>query len=69
MNADNPVMAQVSQVSLVRAIRGPILMIVLGALFAIDHYGATPFSRTWPALLIVIGVMKLLERSSQRPLN
>ena len=55
-----------AEISLVRAVRGPILMIVVGALFAIDHQGLAPFSRTWPALLIVIGVLKLMERSAPR---
>ncbi len=54
------------EIPLVRAIRGPILMIVVGSLFAIDHQGLAPFSRTWPALLIVIGVLKLMERSAPR---
>lgn len=52
-------------VPLTRAIRGPILLITIGTLFAIDHFGPYSFSSTWPALLIVIGVLKLLERSSQ----
>ncbi|MCC6364053.1 MAG: hypothetical protein IT165_11045 [Bryobacterales bacterium] len=50
--------------SLIAAVRGPILMITVGALFAIDHAGLYSFSSTWPAILIVIGVMKLMERAS-----
>lgn len=49
---------------LFQSIRGPILLITLGALFAIHQAGILSFSRTWPLLIIVIGVMKLLERSS-----
>lgn len=49
-------------VSLMCAIRGPILMITVGSLFAIDHMGGPGFSSTWPAILIVIGLLKLLER-------
>jgi hypothetical protein len=45
-----------------RAIRGPVLMMTLGTLLAIDHFGNYGFSRTWPVLIIVIGLMKLLER-------
>jgi hypothetical protein len=45
------------------AIRGPILLITLGTILAIDHSGSFSFSRTWPVLVIVIGLMKLLERS------
>jgi hypothetical protein len=47
---------------LVRAIRGPILLITLGSLFAVDYFGPYPFSRTWPILLIVAGALWLLER-------
>ncbi len=46
----------------IQAIRGPILLITIGILFAIHQAGILPFSRTWPLLIIVIGVMKLLER-------
>lgn len=52
--------------SLIAAIRGPVLMITVGALFAIDHAGLYSFSTTWPAILIVLGVMKLMERASPR---
>jgi hypothetical protein len=47
----------------IRAVRGPIILITVGVLFAIDHSGGLPFERTWPAIIIVIGVMKLLERA------
>ena len=49
--------------SFFRAIRGPVLMMTLGIVLAIDHFGNYGFSRTWPVLIIVIGVMKLLERA------
>lgn len=51
-------------VPLMRAVRGPILLITIGTLFAIDHVGPYSFSTTWPALLIVIGVLKLMERAT-----
>jgi hypothetical protein len=43
------------------ALRGPVLLITLGALFAIDYAGGVSVSRTWPALLIVVGLFKLAE--------
>lgn len=49
--------------SLIQAIRGPVLLIAIGTLFALDHMGTIGISKTWPALLIVIGLMKLLERT------
>ncbi|HEX6545548.1 MAG TPA: DUF5668 domain-containing protein [Bryobacteraceae bacterium] len=47
----------------IQAIRGPVLLVTIGVLFAIHQAGIISFSRTWPLLIIVIGVMKLLERS------
>jgi hypothetical protein len=45
-----------------QAIRGPIVLIVIGVLFAMHQANVLPFSRTWPLLIIVVGVMKLIER-------
>ena len=50
-----------------QAIRGPILLITLGSLVAIDYAGVYGFWRTWPILIIVFGVLKLLERASAKP--
>ena len=47
--------------SLLGAIRGPVLLITIGILFAIDHAGGVGVGRTWPALLIVAGLFKLAE--------
>ena len=48
------------------AVRGPILMITLGVLLAIDQLGALSFGRTWPILLIEFGLFKLAERGISR---
>jgi hypothetical protein len=48
------------------AIRGPITLITIGALFAMDHLTPYGFDRTWPVLLIVFGLMSLLGRSARR---
>ena len=45
-----------------QAIRGPILLITIGVLFAIHQAGILAFSRTWPLIIIVVGIMKLIER-------
>ncbi len=45
-----------------QAIRGPILLITVGVLFAMQQSNVLPFSHTWPLLIIVIGVLKLIER-------
>ena len=49
---------------LVQAIRGPILLITLGILFAVHQAGGLPIYRSWPLLIIVVGVMKLIERTA-----
>jgi hypothetical protein len=51
----------------VQAIRGPILLITIGILFAIHQAGTLSFGRTWPLIIIMIGVMKLFERMVTKP--
>jgi hypothetical protein len=51
----------------VQAIRGPIVLITLGILFAIHQAGILSFGQTWPLILIVIGLIKLLERMVGKP--
>ena len=50
-----------------QAARGPIMLITLGSLVAIDYAGIYGFWRTWPILIIVFGVLKLLERATAKP--
>jgi hypothetical protein len=45
-----------------QAIRGPILLIAVGVLFALHQAGVLSFKASWPLLVIIVGVMKLLER-------
>ena len=47
--------------TLIQATRGPVMLITLGALLALDQNGPVSFGRTWPALLIVLGLFKLME--------
>ena len=54
MNSRGPLYAQ--------AIRGPVLLIAIGVLFAVQQAGVLPLSRTWPMLIIIVGVLKLIER-------
>lgn len=52
---------------LIQAIRGPILLITLGTLVAMDYFLGISFTqRTWPILIIVFGFLKLLEKSQRR---
>lgn len=52
-----------SSAPLITAVRGPILLIALGGLFLADHFSTFEFTQTWPVLVIVFGIMKLLERA------
>ena len=47
--------------SLLIAIRGPVLLVTLGLLMAADQLDRMSFSRTWPVLLILVGLFKLAE--------
>jgi hypothetical protein len=51
--------------SLVRTIRGPITLITLGVLFALNNFTPYSFDKTWPVLLIVFGLLSLLRRSME----
>ena len=48
-----------------RAIRGPVTLITLGVLFALNNFTPYGFGETWPVLLIVFGAMSLLCRGSR----
>ena len=50
--------------TLMRAIRGPIMLITIGTLFAFDHMTEFSIGRTWPAILIVLGLLSLGDRFS-----
>jgi hypothetical protein len=53
--------------SLVHAIRGPIMMITVGVLFALNQMTDFTFGKTWPALLIVLGLLSLGDHFSGPP--
>ena len=55
--------------SLICAVRGPVLLITIGTLVELDYMGVAAFSRTWPVLIILFGVLKLLERAFVRPVQ
>jgi hypothetical protein len=49
-----------------RAIKGPVMMITVGALFALDNFTPLSFNRTWPVLLVVAGILSLGKSSFGR---
>jgi hypothetical protein len=46
--------------NLVRALSGPIFLITVGVLFVFDRFTEFRFNQTWPVLLILAGLLKLL---------
>jgi len=44
-----------------RRLMGPAILITLGVLFLLDSVSRVGFGRTWPAILLVIGVVKLIQ--------
>ena len=44
----------------VRNLMGPAVLVTLGLLFLFDNLNGPGFGRTWPVLLLVIGLIKLL---------
>lgn len=44
-----------------RGMMAPAVLITLGVLFLMDNLGARGFHDTWPLLLIVIGIVKVLQ--------
>ena len=51
--------------SVLRAIRGPITLITVGVLFALNNFTQYSFDKTWPVLLIVFGLLSLMKRSME----
>ena len=45
---------------------GPIWLITIGGLFLIQSFDGPGFGRTWPVLLLVVGLMKLLGNTTPR---
>ncbi len=54
--------------ALIRAVRGPVLMITVGVLFALDEFSIASFNKTWPAILIVVGILNLSRWTGRRKL-
>lgn len=46
-----------------KGVMGPAIMITIGVLFLLDNLGVhgAEFGRTWPVILLVIGIVKILQ--------
>jgi hypothetical protein len=47
-----------------RKIMGPAMLVTVGTLFLLESLNVANFERTWPAILLVIGVVKLLQSNA-----
>jgi hypothetical protein len=47
-----------------RKLMGPAMLVTLGVLFLLDTTSRVGFGRTWPAILLVIGVVKLMQSNA-----
>jgi TM2 domain-containing membrane protein YozV len=50
-----------------RGLVGPVVLVTIGLLSLIENMGGPRWHRTWPVLLLAIGVTKLLERQAPPP--
>jgi hypothetical protein len=47
-----------------RKLMGPAILVTIGVLLLLDHATRFEFHRTWPAILLVIGVVKLMQSNA-----
>jgi hypothetical protein len=47
-----------------RKLMGPAMLVTLGILFLLDNVSDVSFGRTWPAILLIIGVVKLMQSNA-----
>ena len=47
-----------------RKLMGPAMLVTIGVLFLLDTTSRVGFHKTWPAILLVIGVVKLLQSNA-----
>jgi len=58
-----------NQYLILRRLRGPLMLVTIGVMALLDQYGVLSFGKSWPLILIVLGVLQLAERMalSQTP--
>jgi len=50
-----------------RGLVGPVVLVTIGLLSLVDDMGGPRWHKTWPILLLAIGITKLLERQTPPP--
>lgn len=51
-----------NQYLLLRRLRGPLILVTVGVMALLDQYDVLSFGRSWPLILIVLGILMLAER-------
>lgn len=51
-----------NQYLLLRRLRGPLILVTVGVMALLDQYNVLSFGRSWPLILIVLGILMLAER-------
>jgi hypothetical protein len=49
---------------LIRRLRGPVFLLLVGALALLNQANILPWGKSWPLFLILAGVMALAERAA-----
>jgi hypothetical protein len=47
-----------------RCIMGPVMVLTTGLIFLLDSMNIASVDRTWPAWLLAVGIVKLLQSSA-----
>jgi hypothetical protein len=47
-----------------RKIMGPAILVTIGTLFLLQSLDVAEFDRTWPAILLVVGIVKLVQSNA-----
>jgi cell wall-active antibiotic response 4TMS protein YvqF/B-box zinc finger protein len=47
-----------------RKLMGPAMLLTIGTLFLLQSLNVVDFDRTWPAILLVVGIVKLLQSNA-----
>ena len=58
--------SQIRRVTLVRALFGPVMLLLIGLMFVVDYSGGPSIGKTWPVLIIAAGLLKLGEFTGAR---
>ncbi len=51
---------------LIRGFTGPVILIVIGAIFLCGEYTRYGFDTLWPVVLVVIGILLLAQSTASR---